>query len=109
MKKYIVFILCFLMILTLWGCGGKDNSQTNADNKVDEVTPPKNLISEKDAKIVVFTHAGVSADDVTSFSIELEFDEDFYGWKYCINFTANDKNYEAEVNAVSRTILKFRF
>ena len=73
------------------------------------VTPPENLISEDTAKNKVFERAGTTADKVSGLSVELKIDQDFFGWKYSINFTTNNKEYTSEVNAHTGGIIKFVF
>ena len=73
------------------------------------VTPPENLISEEIAKNRVFRRAGTTTDNVSELNIELKIDEDYFGWKYCINFTTNNKEYTSEVNAHTGGIIKFVF
>ncbi len=83
------------------------NYLTDAKDKMKGVTPPDNLISEKSAKDRVFEHANTTVDDVTQLSVELEIDQDYFGWKYCIDFTANNRKYNTEVNAYTGGIIKF--
>ncbi len=85
------------------------NYLTDEKDKMKGVTPPEDLISEDTAKNKVFERANTAADDVTQLSIELKIDEDFFGWIYCINFTADNKDYKTEVNAHSGGITKFNF
>ncbi len=85
------------------------NYLTDAKDKMKDVTPPENLISEETAKNKVFERAGTTADNVTQLSIELKIDEAYFGWKYCINFTTNNKEYTSEVNAHTGGIIKFTF
>jgi len=85
------------------------NYLTDAKDKMKGVTPPEDLISEDIAKNRVFERAGITADNVSELKIELKIDQDFFGWKYCIDFTANDKTYTSEVNAHTGGITKFTF
>lgn len=85
------------------------NYLTGAKDKMAGVTPPHNLISEETAKSRVFERAGINADNVSDLNIELKIDQDFFGWIYCIDFTANNKEYASEVNAYTGTITKFIF
>ena len=85
------------------------NYLTDAKDKMKGVTPPDDLISEETAKNKVFERAGTTADKVSELNIELKIDEDFFGWKYCINFTTNNKEYTSEVNAHTGGITKFVF
>ncbi len=83
------------------------NYLTDAKDIMEGVTPPDDLISEEIAKNSVFERAGTTVDKVTQLSIELKIDEDYFGWKYCINFTTNNKEYTSEVNAHTGSITKF--
>lgn len=83
------------------------NYLTDAKDKMQGVTPPQNLISEDAAKNTVFDRADITADNVSDLEIELKIDEDYFGWKYCIRFVANNKEYTSEVNAHVGNIAKF--
>jgi len=83
------------------------NYLTDAKDKMKGVTPPKDLISEEEAKNKVFEHADTSAENVTNLTIKLEIEEAFFAWKYCIDFEANGLKYKTEVNAYHGNIIKF--
>ncbi len=83
------------------------NYLTGAKDKMKGVTPPKDLVSEEEAKNKVFEYAGISADEATELSVRLEITEDYFGWQYCIDFEANGKGYITEVNAHTGGIIKF--
>ena len=85
------------------------NYLTDANDKMKGVMPPENLISKETAKNGVFERAGTTTDKVSELKIELKIDEDYFGWKYCINFTTNNKEYTSEVNAHTGGIIKFTF
>jgi len=83
------------------------NYLTGAEDKMAGVTPPDDLISEETAKNKVFERANTTADNVSELSVELKIDQDFFGWIYCIDFTANNKEYTSEVNAHTGGVTKF--
>ena len=83
------------------------NYLTDAEDKMNGVTPPNDLISEDTAKNKVFEHANTTVDKVEGLSVELKIDEDHFDWKYCINFTVNGNVYLTEVNAHTGGIIKF--
>lgn len=83
------------------------NYLTDAKDKMSGVTPPDNLISEEVAKNKVFERANITANQLTHLYIGLVIDEDYFGWKYCFDFTTKDKKYTAEVNAHTGGIIKF--
>ena len=85
------------------------NYLTNAKDKMKGVTPPEDLISEDIAKNAVFERAGATTDKVSELKVELKIDEDFFGWIYCIDFTANNNKYISEVNAHTGGVTKFIF
>ncbi len=85
------------------------NYLTDAKDKMEGVTPPEDLISEDTAKNKVFEHANIIADEVSQISIDLKIDEDYFGWKYCIDFTSNGISYTSEVNAHTGGVIKFSF
>ena len=85
------------------------NYLTDAKDKMAGVTPPEDLISEETAKNKVFERANITANNLTQLSIGLIIDENYFGWKYCIDFTTKDKKYKAEVNAHTGGITKFYF
>lgn len=85
------------------------NYLTGAKDKMAGVTPPNDLIPEDRAKQIVFERAKVTSNDVTKLEINLEIDQDYFGWKYKINFKANGVRYKTEVNAHNGSVLKFVF
>ena len=85
------------------------NYLTGAKDKMAGVTPPDTLISQEDAKATAFGHINASNDTVSDVEIELEFSEDYFGWKYCIDFTSNSQTYKCEINAHTGDIVRFVF
>lgn len=85
------------------------NYLTGAKDKMAGVTPPDTLISEEDAKKTAFGHINASNDNVSDVVIKLEFSEDYFGWKYCIDFTSNGQTYKCEINAHTGGIVRFVF
>lgn len=85
------------------------NYLTDAKDKMAGVTPPKTLVSEEDAKATAFGHINASNDTVSDVLIELEFSEDYFGWKYRIDFTSNGQTYKCEINAHTGGIIRFVF
>ena len=85
------------------------NYLTGAKDKMAGVTPPDTLISEEDAKKTAFSHINASNDTVSDVEIKLEFSEDYFGWKYCIDFTSNSQTYKCEINAHTGGIVRFVF
>lgn len=83
------------------------NYLTDAKDKMAGVTPPKTLISEEDAKKIIFDYVGFSADKIPDVKSELKITEKYFGWEYCIDFSYNDLKYTAEVNAHTGGIIKF--
>lgn len=83
------------------------NLLTGAPNKTEGLVPPKHLISENEAKKVVFEKAVVSEKKVKNLEINLEFDENWRGWEYQITFDDGITTYECEVNATLGNIIKF--
>ena len=85
------------------------NFLTGEKDKMAGVTPPDTLISENDAKATAFDHIDASSDNVSEVEIELEISEDYFGWKYCIDFTSNNQEYKCEINAHTGGIIRFVF
>ncbi|MBR5223319.1 MAG: PepSY domain-containing protein [Clostridia bacterium] len=83
------------------------NYLTGEEDIMKGVNPPDYLISEQDAKEKVLTATGISANDATKVVINLIIDDDYFGWKYTVSFTAKGGKYRVEVNAYNGAILNF--
>ena len=66
--------------------------------------PGSNFLSEDEVRTIVFNHAGVNANDVREFEIELD-DEDGI-WVYEVDFKAGNIEYDYVVNAVTGAIIR---
>ena len=66
--------------------------------------PGSNFLSEDEIKAIVFNHAGVNANDVREFEIEL--DDEHGIWVYEVEFKAGNIEYDYVVNAVTGEIIK---
>ena len=67
--------------------------------------PGSEFLSEDEIRAIVFSHAGVNANDVREFEIELD-DEDGI-WVYEVDFKAGSIEYDYVVNAVTGAIIRF--
>ena len=83
------------------------NYLTGEEDLMKGVTPPDYLITEEDAKEKAFTATGVSANYATKLVTNLIIDNDYFGWKYTVSFTANGGKYKVQVNAYNGAILNF--
>lgn len=83
------------------------NLLTDASDKTEGLIPPKNLISEEEAKTIAFEKANTSAENVQNLEVNLEFNEKWRGWEYDIEFNIGNKKYECVINAIYGTIIKF--
>ena len=66
--------------------------------------PGSNFLSEDEIRAIVFNHAGVNANDVREFEIEL--DDEHGIWVYEVDFKAGNTEYDYVVNAVTGEIIK---
>ncbi len=66
--------------------------------------PGSEFLSEDEIRAIVFNHAGVNANDVREFEIELD-DEDGI-WVYEVDFKAGSIEYDYVVNAVTGAIIR---
>ena len=66
--------------------------------------PGSEFLSEDEIKAIVFNHAGVNANDVREFEIEL--DDEHGIWVYEVEFKAGNIEYDYVVNAVTGEIIK---
>ena len=71
-----------------------NNSSNNSNNNTNSTT-----ITRDKAKEIALNHANVS--NITNYKIELD------GYKYEIEFTANNKEYDYEINATTGQIIKY--
>ena len=83
------------------------NYLTGEEDLMKNVNPPDYLISEEDAQNKAFTYVDISAADATKVVTNLIIDNDYFGWKYTISFTANGGKYKIQVNAYNGSILNF--
>ncbi len=67
--------------------------------------PGSELLSEDEIRAIVFSHAGVNANDVREFEIELD-DEDGI-WVYEVEFESGRHEYSYEVNALTGEIIDY--
>ncbi|MDY4621745.1 MAG: PepSY domain-containing protein [Eubacteriales bacterium] len=67
--------------------------------------PGSELLSEDEIRAIVFSHAGVNANDVREFEIELD-DEDGI-WVYEVEFESGRNEYSYEVNALTGEIIDY--
>ena len=66
--------------------------------------PGSEFLSEDEVRTIVFNHAGVNANDVREFEIEL--DDEHGIWVYEVDFKAGNIEYDYVVNAVTGEIIK---
>ena len=66
--------------------------------------PGSEFLSEDEVRAIVFNHAGVNANDVREFEIEL--DDEHGIWVYEVEFKAGNIEYDYVVNAVTGEIIK---
>ncbi len=66
--------------------------------------PGSEFLSEDEVRTIVFNHAGVNANDVREFEIEL--DDEHGIWVYEVEFKAGNIEYDYVVNAVTGEIIK---
>ncbi len=78
------------------------NSPTVTPNS-PTATPTAGFISEKRAKEIVFSHAGIKEADVRGLEIDFDADDGIY--LYEIEFECGSYEYEYEVNAISGKII----
>ena len=97
MKRTAIVCLFLLCIFLLVGCG------------FQRLLPPADRMTPEAAEEIVFQRAGITKEEVLFCETELEFDDDWQGWQYEIEFTTAENEYDCEVNAVHGTVLKFYF
>ncbi len=78
---------------------GSHNSEQNRDNS------SKNYIGEAKAKEIALNHAGVAAEDISRYEIEMEHDKGVM--VYDIEFYVGDVEYEYDIDAVTGKIVSF--
>ena len=97
MKRTAIVCLFLLCVVLLVGCG------------FQRLLPPADRMTPEAAEEIVFQRAGVIREEVLFCETELEFDDDWQGWQYEIEFTTAENEYDCEVNAVHGTVLNFYF
>lgn len=78
---------------------GSHNSEQNRDNS------SKNYIGEAKAKEIALNHAGVAAEDISRYEIEMEHDKGVM--VYDIEFYVGNAEYEYDIDAVTGKIVSF--
>lgn len=113
--KNLAVLIVAGMLLTLSACDLTDLAkETNANNATSSGTQPDSTssnvhtggpVNADQAKAIVLQHAGFSEADVQFKKVELESDNAVQ--KYDIEFYANGKEYDYNINVSDGTIIKF--
>lgn len=77
-----------------------NSAQTSGNSNAGSAT-----VSEAKAKEIAFAHAGVTEADVSGIKIEL--DKGWYHTKYELEFYADGKEFDYEIDAVSGDVLEY--
>ena len=103
MKKNTIFLALCLFILLLGGCGTNRTEPSEPPSAADNTAG----ITEQDAMKAALEHAGLKENDLTSRHIE----KDSENGKeiYEIEFYAGSSEYEYEIDAVSGSVLKYKW
>ena len=100
--RFTLLIAAILFAATLAGCIDRISPAfTDVDN-IGAATADE-YIGKDAVKDIVFTHAGVDADDVYGYEIELEREGRYV--KYEVDFKCNGYEYEYDVNALDGSIV----
>lgn len=113
MKKLILLALMMFMSSSfMTGCNNSaqqtptpSSTQTSATPAPTQTTDNTEFIGEEKAEQIALEKAGLTADNVTFINIDLDRDDGV--WKYELEFRQGTTEYEAEINAIDGTILKW--
>ena len=114
MKKISIFLAIASLVL-LVGCEAPQQAGT-ANNNARQVESPatqgstakpvtETTISKEEAKNIALTHAGVQAQDVRAFEIEIDTENGIL--IYEIEFHSGVYEYEYDIHAKTGAVLKF--
>ena len=87
---------------------GKDMLQGDGANKDGSGTTNEeksNFISEEKAKEIALKKANVTTESVIFDKVELDLDDEV--WRYEVDFKKDTTEYDAEINAIDGSILKW--
>ena len=79
--------------------------ESETENSRPLSTTSGSLISRDEAKSIALTKAEVTAEDISDYEIELDYDEDAGRWEYEISFNVGRVEYECEVHAKTGQII----
>lgn len=113
MKKLILLALMMSISSSfMTGCNNSaqqtptpSSTQTSATPAPTQTTDNTEFIGEEKAEQIALEKAGLTADNVTFINIDLDRDDGV--WKYELEFRQGTTEYEAEINAIDGTILKW--
>ena len=114
MKKLILLALMMsISSLFMTGCNNSaqqtpppSSTQTSATPAPTQATTDNTeFIGEEKAEQIALEKAGLTADNVTFINIDLDRDDGV--WQYELEFRQGGTEYEAEINAIDGTILKW--
>lgn len=119
MKRLFGDLLAIMALLALvTGCSTPSaesgNVSTNKDsistyNAVPQEQPLQSeptLITREEAKNIALSAVGVTEDDVTRLTIELDYDDDALRWEYEVDFLWENREAELEVDALTGAVLR---
>ena len=115
MKRLLLIAGMMVMSsLFMTGCNNNSAPQTPSASSTQTADEPvatqvatdnTEFIGEEKAEQIALEKAGLTADDVTFINIDLDRDDGV--WQYELEFRQGTTEYEAEINAIDGTILKW--
>ncbi len=116
MKKLSLILSVFMVVLLFAGCDLFDRDEKRAplpgdiSSDLNGATADNNAsakISADRAKEIAFQRAGIKAEDAKRLEVEYDYDDDWHGYEYSVEFEAGGYEYDCEINAQNGAILKF--
>ncbi len=103
MKKTILIVMTLLTIFCVTACNMNKNDSLHANPKTQN--QQETFIGEDAAKEAALKKAGISSEGVVFDRVELERDDGV--WQYEIEFRKDRTEYDADINAVDGSVLKW--
>jgi len=119
MKKLSVLLCLLLLAFVVVGCGSDKKepqapSSSASDILGNQITVPNGAdntasspkITPERAKEIAFESAAVKPEEAKFVEVEYDYDDDWRGYEYSIEFNVGSLEYDIEINAETGEVLK---
>ena len=85
----------------------KTSKTTKTTASTTKKTENTGRISKAEAKSIALNKAGVSAEEISRYEVELDYDDDARRWEYEIGFYVGTTEYDLEIDAETGKVVAF--